>query len=132
MCFAVLEDFSEKIEVTVFSRTFYQNVNLLVPDTPLVLQGKLDIGDERMTVLADRFWSLEEYLPEYFLFMPAGEAYSAAREGVQKLLAEHPGDDPVHMQLGGRWQLLPQGLSDADEVKAALVELLGEAAVKKR
>ena len=134
MCFAVLEDFSEKIEVTVFPRTFYQNVNLLLPDMPVVLQGKLDIGDERISVLADKFWSLEEYVPEYYLSLPAGEAYAAAREGLKKILAERPGGDPVHVQMGGRWQTLPegQGLSDDEETKEALIALLGEAAVKKR
>ncbi len=134
MCFAVLEDFSEKIEVTVFPRTFYQNVNLLLPDMPVVLQGKLDIGDERISVLADKFWSLEEYVPEYYLSLPAGEAYAAAREGLRKILAEHPGEDPVHVQMGGRWQTLPegQGLSDDEGTKEALIALLGEAAVKKR
>ena len=132
MCFAVLEDFSDKIEVTVFPRTFYQNVNLLVPDMPVVIQGKLDIGDEHITVLADKFWSLDEYLPEYFLCLPAGEAYAKARDGVKKLLLEHPGEDPVHVQVGGRWQLLSQGLSDDEEVKAALIALLGAPAVKKR
>ncbi|SEH31166.1 DNA polymerase III subunit alpha [Selenomonas sp. KH1T6] len=134
MCFAVLEDFSEKIEVTVFPRTFYQNVNLLLPDMPVVLQGKLDIGDERISVLADKFWSLEEYVPEYYLSLPAGEAYAAAREGLRKILAECPGEDPVHVQMGGRWQTLPegQGLSDDEETKEALIALLGEGAVKKR
>ena len=134
MCFAVLEDFSEKIEVTVFPRTFYQNVNLLLPDMPVVLQGKLDIGDERISVLADKFWSLEEYVPEYYLSLPAGEAYAAAREGLKKILAERPGGDPVHVQMGGRWQTLPegQGLSDDEETKEALIALLGETAVKKR
>ena len=134
MCFAVLEDFSEKMEVTVFSRTFYQYVNLLLPDMPVVVQGRLDIDEDKVSVLADKFWTLEEYVSEYYLALPAGEAYEAAREGLNKLLAEHPGEDIVHVQVGGRWQTLPegQGLADDDETRAALIALLGENAVKKR
>ena len=134
MCFAVLEDFSEKMEVTVFSRTFYQYVNLLLPDAPVVVQGRLDIDEDKVSVLADKFWPLEEYVPEYYLILPAGEAYGAAREGLNKILAEHPGEDLVHVQVGGRWQTLPegQGLADDDGTRAALIALLGEKAVKKR
>ena len=134
MCFAVLEDFSEKMEVTVFARTFYQYVNLLLPDAPVVVQGRLDIDEDKVSVLADKFWPLEEYVPEYYLILPAGEAYGAAREGLNKILAEHPGEDLVHVQVGGRWQTLPegQGLADDDGTRAALIALLGEKAVKKR
>ncbi len=84
MCFAVLEDFSEKMEVTVFSRTFYQYVNLLLPDAPVVVQGRLDIDEDKVSVLADKFWPLEEYVPEYYLVMPAGEAYVPVRERLKR------------------------------------------------
>ena len=134
MCFAVLEDFSEKIDVTVFPKTFYQNVNLLVPDMPVVVQGRLDIDEERISVLADRFWPLADYRSEFFLSLPAGPDLGARQEGLRKILQEHAGEDPVHIQVGGRWQHLPegQGLSDDDETMESLVGLLGAAAVKKR
>ena len=132
MCFAVLEDFSEKIDVTVFPKVFYQNLNLLLPDMPVVVQGRLDIDEERISVLADRFWPLADYHPEFFLSLPVGAEFKAKQAGVEKILLEHPGEDPVHLQVGGRWQLLPEGLADDDETREALVELLGESAVKKR
>lgn len=43
MCFVTLEDFTASLEVTVFPRVFYQHVNMLVPDTPIVVQGRADI-----------------------------------------------------------------------------------------
>lgn len=133
MCFATLEDYTERIEVTVFPRVFYQNVNLLVPDAAVVIQGKTDIADEQVKILADRIWSLAEYLPEYYLQLP-DEGTAAKRAALQKIMQEHHGTQTVFLQSGGRWQkLAPEfGLDDSDEVLEKLVALLGDKAVKKR
>ena len=61
MCFATIEDFTDSIEVTVFPRTFYQNMNLLVPDTPVVVQGHIDMTDETVKLIADSVWALKDY-----------------------------------------------------------------------
>ena len=133
MCFATLEDYTEQLEVTVFPRTFYQHVNLLVPDMPVVIQGKVDVNDDGVKVLADRLWSLQEYQPEYYLTLPEGEAAAEVQTRLKEVMAQRPGNHVVYIHQG-RWQKLGNefGLDGSDETLKALKDLLGEGAVKKR
>lgn len=133
MCFATLEDYTARIEVTVFPRVFYQNVNLLVPDTAVVIQGKIDSADEKVKILADRIWPLKEYLPEYYLQLPDEKA-AEKKAALQEIMQAHHGTHTVFLQSGGRWQKLSPvfGLDDSDEVLEKLIALLGDKAVKKR
>lgn len=129
MCFAVLEDYTEKLEVTIFPRLFYRNVNLIVPDTPVVIQGRVDISDRGIALLADEIWSLAEYLPDYYLVLKD----ATQQAGLQQILAEHRGPQTVYAQIAGRWQRLDgYGLDDSEATLAALQALLGAGAVKKR
>lgn len=133
MCFATIEDFTGQMEVTVFPRTFYQNVNQLVPDTPLVIQGHADCTDEEVKLLADKIWPLTTYLPEYYLLLPRDDEASA-RVKITQLAASHHGELPVYVHGMGGWQKLPQScwLDDEDKTFDALNDLLGAASVKKR
>ncbi|WP_255449289.1 DNA polymerase III subunit alpha [Selenomonas caprae] len=134
MCFATLEDYTERMEITVFPRTFYEHANLLVPDMAVVIQGKTDIGDDGVKILADKVWSLREYLPEYYLRLPEGEDTAGLRAKLKDIMAAHPGQQAVFLQSGGRWQKLGEAfwLDDSDEVLTELTGLLGPQAVKKR
>ena len=69
MCFLELEDFLNVIEVIVFPKTFYDNINNLVPDMPVVIRGKLDKSDDEIKVIADKVFNLEEYTPEFFIML---------------------------------------------------------------
>lgn len=133
MCFTTLEDYTERIEVTVFPRTFYENVNLLVPDMAVVIQGKADIADDGVKILADKIWSLRDYQPEYYLLLPEGETAEDTKEKLKEILAAHHGELPVYIHQG-RWQKLGDSfwLDDSEEVLAELKALLGDKAVKKR
>ena len=133
MCFATIEDYTERMEVTVFPRVFYQNVNLLAPDMAVVIQGRIDIADESVKILADRFWPLAEYLPEYYLQLP-DEGTAEKKAALQTIMQEHHGAQAVYLQSGSRWQKLgpESGLDDSDEVLEKLIALLGDKAVKKR
>ena len=132
MCFATLEDFTERLEITVFPRTFYQYMNLLVTDMPVVIQGKADIEEDSVKLLADRIWSLEEYKSEYYLMLPAGPEQADKKKAIEEILQRYPGENPVHVYAGGHHMPGERSVSDADEVQAAFVQLLGEQAVKKR
>lgn len=133
MCFATLEDYTQSIEVTVFPRIFYQNVNLLMPDTAVVIQGKIDISEDGVKILADHFWSLTEYLSEYYLQIPEKGA-TAIKVALQEIMREYHGKQPVFLHSNGCWQKIGAEfwLDDSDEVLEKLIELLGKNAVKKR
>ncbi|BAL83653.1 putative DNA polymerase III subunit alpha [Selenomonas ruminantium subsp. lactilytica TAM6421] len=131
MCFVTLEDYTEQMEVTVFPRLFYQSMNALVPDTPVVIQGKADLKDDTVKILADKIWSMDEYKPEYYLMPKAGDEQAIA--AIKKVMAAHPGENAVYIYQG-RWQKLgPEcALDNTEETLAELVKVLGAQGVKKR
>ena len=53
MCFLGLEDFTGQVEVIVFPRLFERISRLLLPDAPLAVAGKLNVGEETVKVIAD-------------------------------------------------------------------------------
>lgn len=134
MCFAVLEDYTESIEVTVFPKVFYQSVNLLVKDTPVIIQGRIDVTADGIKLLADKIWHLKDYVPEYYLKLSDGERGIEQQTELKKIMAAHRGSLPVFIHLNGKWQTLNQNfyLDDSKETLEELKKLLGANAVKKR
>ncbi len=134
MCFATIEDYMGRIEATVFPRTYYQYVNLLAPDTPLVLQGRADVTDDGVKLLVDKIWRLDEYQPEYYIALPDKGLDAEKQKALDEILAKHHGKSPTYLKQGGRWRLASDTmwLDDTEEARAALCALLGEESVKKR
>ena len=132
MCFTTVEDYTEQLEVTIFPRTFLQYMNLLIPDTPVVMQGKVDLRDDEVKLLADKIWPAKEYQPEYYL-MPAAEGGEQLLKELKELMAKHHGDHVVYLYRSS-WQKLGEGywLDNAPETLTELEALLGPKGVKKR
>ena len=132
MCFIKVEDYTEQLEATIFPRAFYQYVNLLTPDTPIVLQGKVDLRDGEVKLLVDKIWSMDEYQPEYYL-LPAAEGGEQLIKELKELMAKHHGSHVVYLYRGS-WQKLGESywLDNAPETLAELEALLGPKGVKKR
>lgn len=134
MCFATIEDYMGRIEATVFPRAYYQYVNLLAPDTPLVLQGRADVTDDGVKLLVDKIWRLDEYQPEYYISLPDTGLDAEKQKALDEILAKHHGNSPTYLKQSDRWRLINEGLwlDDTEETRAALCALLGEESVKKR
>lgn len=134
MCFITLEDFSATVEVTVFPRVFYAHVNLLVPDMPIVVQGRVDAAEDGVKLLADAIWSLEEYLPEYYLTISPELANTATYGKLKEVFAGHHGAHAVYMHANGRWQKTGEQywLDGSPEAYEAVTAILGKDAVRMR
>lgn len=134
MCFATVEDFTDSIEVTVFPRTFYQNMNLLVPDTPVVVQGHIDMTDETVKLIADSVWALKDYRFAYYIELPAGGLPEVKRTEMKQLIAAHHGDYATFFHSGGHWQKARENfwLDDAAETFEQLTAIVGAGKVRKR
>ena len=135
MCFVTLEDFTDSIEVTVFPRIFYQHVNMLVPDSPIVVQGKADITtDGEVKLIADTIWPLDLYLTEYYITLPPAGLDEQQKAAMHEIFAGHRGNHVTYFHSQGHWQKASGAfwLDGSPEVDAALAALLGENAIKKR
>ena len=136
MCFLELEDFLNVIEVIVFPKTFYDNINNLVPDMPVVIRGKLDKSDDEIKVIADKVFNLEEYTPEFFIMLSKDHESEAFFSKVKDTLQEHSGNCPVYMyfvstkkMVKGNHEYWIDGTTSAIK---DLKNLLGNNAVKQR
>lgn len=133
MCFLTIEDYTERLEVTVFPRVFYVNTAVLVPDMPLIIQGRVDIDDDAgVKLLADKVWNLKEYKSEYYLKLSTTAA-SEVKQELKELIKKHAGDHTIYLHQGS-WRKLPAEyrLDDSEETMQALIALLGKESVKKR
>lgn len=133
MCFLTIEDYTERLEVTVFPRVFYVNTAVLVPDMPLIIQGRVDVDDDAgVKLLADKVWNLKEYKSEYYLKLSTTVA-SEVKQELKELIKKHAGNHTIYLHQGS-WRKLPAEyrLDDSEETMQALIALLGKESVKKR
>lgn len=134
MLFAELEDFSGKIEVTVFPRVFYAHVSALEPDAIIVVEGRVDTTGEEPKLLAEEIWRMNEYRSSFYLIPQTNVDRRTLWTAMQEIFAAHPGDHPVYVQSEGRWRRLGETywIDGSEEAQSALTRLMGESAVKMR
>ena len=134
MLFAELEDFSGKIEVTVFPRVFYAHVSALEPDAIIVVEGRVDTTGEEPKLLAEEIWGMNEYRSSFYLIPQTNVDRRTLWTAMQEIFAAHPGDHPVYVQSEGRWRRLGETywIDGSKEAQSALTRLMGESAVKMR
>ena len=134
MLFAELEDFSGKIELTVFPRVFYAHVSDLETDMILVVEGHVDTTGEEPKLLADQIWRMSEYRSSFYLIPSADADRRTLWTQMQELFAAHPGDHPVYVRSDGSWRPLHENywIDGSAAVRQALTALMGESAVKVR
>ena len=97
MCFITVEDFTHSIEVVVFPRVFYQHVNLLTVDVPVVIQGRVDLQDDGAKILADVVWNLADYHPEYYISIRDEQNTEANMQQLREVFKEFHGEHVVYL-----------------------------------
>lgn len=134
MCFLTLEDFTDRISVTVFPKVFYQNVNMFVPDVAVVLQGRVDLSDDEPQLLAETLWPIEAYKPDYYLTIVEDMEKPEVYESLRLIFKKYHGDHAVFMQSHGKWQKTADTywLKDGSEVREELEAVLGSGNVRCR
>ena len=136
MCFAELEDFTHSIEVIVFPRVFYQNVNILVPEQALMVQGKVNLTDDGAKILADTICPLAEYQPEYYITLHEAQENEATYGALKDIFARYHGSHAVYLHLIDRRQRIktePQfWLDGSTAAEEAVEELLGKGTIRQR
>ena len=118
MAFAQLEDLSGTVELTIFPRTYEETKELLGGDTPVLVQGKVDVRDESVKLIAD---SIEAYrvpanakkrhpahkkAKSLLVEIPLGHDERRDTEVVERVLSiltENQGDTPFSFHLRDRY-----------------------------
>ena len=137
MCFIELEDFIGMIEVVVFPKIFYDCINSLVPDTPIVVRGKTNIMDTGTKIIADKITDLGEYTPEFCIMIkPDQENDEALLAKLRETLHEHAGSCPMYMYFASSRKMIRSNrefwIDGTPAAFNSLQQILGKKSVKQR
>ncbi|MBO4400310.1 MAG: DNA polymerase III subunit alpha [Selenomonadaceae bacterium] len=121
MAFLVLEDFTASVRVTVFAQIFNKCADFLRVDEVLVINGRVDISNDRVQILADNIFSARDYVPEIYLTVPPEIPLATLR----KILEKNPGTGVVHVQVSGKWKHHDLKISDSEKFIGELRKFLG-------
>jgi len=94
MAFATLEDETGKIELVVFPKTYSSYRELWVKDRVVIVEGKIETRDERVTVVADKAEALNpnaEVKYDFVVRVPNGTS-SKVLMNLNQLLKKRSGD----------------------------------------
>ena len=126
MAFMTLEDFFGKTEVTLFSNVFSNAIDIAVTDTVVVVDGRVDSNNETFQLVADSVIKAEDYVPNFYLTLPASKDTPETFVALKKICDTHAGRCTVLVKRGSRWHQTFCKVSDTPEVRVALKSLLGE------
>lgn len=99
MCFLEVEDFTNKLEIVVFPKVFYQCMNALAPELPVVVAGKVNVTDEGVKILADSICLMDEYQAEIRIKIRKDQENATVFDALKKLFVENHGNQIVFLHL---------------------------------
>ena len=139
MCFLRLEDFTHSIRVVVFPRNFYECMNLLVPDTAVLIHGRVNYADDDrdpIQMIAERIELLSEYKPDFYIAIKKEQESQEIYDKLKEIFNRHHGDNVVYMYFLASKRLIKNQenfwIDGSDEVQQEIRELLGEDSLKTR
>ena len=99
MCFLEVEDFTNKIEVVVFPSVFYQCMNALAPDLAVVVNGRVNVTDDGVKILAESICQIDEYKPEVRIRIRKEQENNDTFEFLKEMFLQHRGESTVFLHL---------------------------------
>jgi DNA polymerase-3 subunit alpha len=143
MAFATVEDMHGAVEVVVFSRVYSLVGELLVEDTPVLVQAQVQKDEQSVKLIAETITSLDRaeelWTASVHLTLDTRRTDRKALLELRGVLQRYPGSCKVVLHLRGPGQTdavieLPEGLhlKAAAALKREVAELLGDAALETR
>ena len=136
MCFLTVEDFTHSVEIVVFPRVFYQNMNALAPDLAVIVQGRMNLTDDGVKVIADNICLIEEYKPEIYISIHGEQETAEIFTKLKNIFSEYHGEHVVYLHLLDKRQRIKTEqkywMNQSPAAVKKIEELLGENSVQKR
>ena len=136
MAYLTIEDYTRDIEAVVFPRQFYDAADILTADRPIVVQGRVDVSDKGVKIIADKIWPMEGYKTEYYIVTKSALATSENQERLRAAAKAHHGEHVVHLYLADRRNNTDLGpefwMDGSPEAAAAVEEIFGAGSVRER
>jgi DNA polymerase-3 subunit alpha len=128
-----LEDLGGSIEVFVFPKVMMVYGALLADDSVVVVKGRIDTRDEQVKLVCIELsfpTLVAEGARELRLRLPLNALTDGLLERLKAILSEHPGDEPVYLNVGQKTLRLPSQFNvDSRGLAGELLTLLGPGAV---
>jgi len=115
----VLEDLEAAVEVMVFPKTMAQVGDVLDEDAVVVVKGRVDARDDERKLIAlevQRPALPLDGAPPLGVRVRSGSLTPERLQRLREILAEHPGDTPVHVHVEERDHVVVLRLGDAYRV----------------
>ncbi|MGN0941759.1 MAG: OB-fold nucleic acid binding domain-containing protein, partial [Selenomonadaceae bacterium] len=136
MCFAEVEDYTRAIEVIVFPNLFLQKMELLEPDMPVVVEGRVDITDNGAKLIANQMWSLDEYKPDYFITIHGAKDTPENMTQLKNVFDKYHGEHVVYLFFVDKHKKIRTQpalwLNESPHVKEEIEKILGDGTVRQR
>ncbi len=120
----VLEDLQDAVEVTLFPRVMMENGHKLADDAIVLVKARIDRRDEAVKLICMDVRVFEgdaTGAPALRLRLPATSLSEERIGRLKQMLAEHPGESPVFLDLGEG-----KVLRLADQHRVDLAHVVGE------
>ncbi|PID73358.1 MAG: DNA polymerase III subunit alpha [Desulfobacterales bacterium] len=141
MAFITTEDLTGTIETTVFSSVYEKSRGLLVEDTAVIIEGRLEKDENNIKIIADRIVAVEKaesvWTASMEIFLDITRTDRKLLEELRRLLGQHPGACPacLHLREPGKSETvvsLPESmrLDAASKLPDMINQLVGYAAVE--
>ena len=130
MAFITIEDFDGKIDVTVFPNVLTQAIAAVVPDEIVVVEGRVDVANDTVQIIADKVTPIDSYAPDFWLMLPAQIDTRETVTALKKFFADNQGLSRINLNRNGSWSKLPDKIAYGHKLLGALKNLLGDENVR--
>ena len=97
MCFLEVEDFTDKIEVVVFPKIFYQVTNLLAVDIPVIVSGRINANDETAKIIAEKITGIDNDARDVKVTILPEFENTETLDEVKNILLKNKGENVVYL-----------------------------------
>lgn len=134
MCFLDLEDFTNRIEVVVFPKVFYQSIHALTPDLPVVVNGRVNVTDDGVKILAEQVGPIDDYQPEVRIRIQKEQENAENFDKLKEIFTRHHGNSTVFLHLVDSRKVIKTEnkfwIQPSKSVLDEIEQLLGQGAVQ--
>ncbi|MDN5347906.1 MAG: polymerase subunit alpha [Clostridia bacterium] len=103
MAYITLEDFGGQVEVLVFPKTFAASQSLLVPDSVVLISGRIDRAEEEIKVIAEAVTSPGQNFTRERLYLNLNDLQAHVLPQLRGILRRYPGPTPVYFYYAGKY-----------------------------
>lgn len=132
MCFVRFEGLASTIEVIVFPRALEERAGVLLLDAPLVIEGRVNVTEDNVKLIAERMWALPTYHPNFYITVPPAFDNPPGMKALENTLSAHMGNRQVYIHCQGSWQPYSYGTDGSSAAAEAITSLLGAGCLQQK